>query len=363
MGTSNSFFSVISELLSRLFGSPQPPAPVPPPPTPPAIPSDSTTTPPVTVFNPRVMLIIYDPVVDPATGRRLHEARNWQNPDALVQSYIADVTECSGGLVNYRLVGREVVDEIPVKADTFQYQVQDYVNALNTGHGFHDADAVNYNAILQEFDLMRRAANNEFDEVWLFGGPYFGFNEATMAGAGAFFVNGGPIPDTEGCPRRFVIMGFNYERGVGEMLEDLGHRTEYSLGHVFGNVGFVNAAYGHPPRFQPTPGGPSLFERYMYFDLIAPGNSNVGSLHYAPNSPGEYLWGDPTPVPSCCEDWLAFPNLPSPPNYRNVTAADWGGEIRGHHKWWLKHLPKVAGTTQGFLNNWWAYVIDVNNVK
>jgi len=28
-------------------------------------------------------------------------------------------------------------------------------------------------------------------------------------------------------------MGFNYERGVGEMLEDLGHRAESILSHVF----------------------------------------------------------------------------------------------------------------------------------
>ena len=30
--------------------------------------------------------------------------------------------------------------------------------------------------------------------------------------------------------RRFVIMGFSYERGVGEMLENMGHRAEFDHG-------------------------------------------------------------------------------------------------------------------------------------
>jgi hypothetical protein len=47
-----------------------------------------------------------------------------------------------------------------------------------------------------------------------------------------------------------------------------------------------------------------------------------------------------------------------------VTSAEWGrGEIRAHHQWWLKHLPHAAGRQNGIHNNWWQYVMDVNNVK
>jgi len=88
----------------------------------------------------------------------------------------------------------------------------------------------------------------------------------------------------------------------------------------------------------------------------------VGTLHYAPNSPTDYEWGVATPVASCADDWLQFPNLPDPPVYRTMTAQDWGGgDMRAHHKWWLKHLPKVAGRTRGAANNWWKYVIDPNH--
>jgi hypothetical protein len=37
-------------------------------------------------------------------------------------------------------------------------------------------------------------ARGEIDEIWLFGGPYFGFYESRMAGPGAFWCNAPPLP-------------------------------------------------------------------------------------------------------------------------------------------------------------------------
>ncbi|MEZ4499938.1 MAG: hypothetical protein R2839_07615 [Thermomicrobiales bacterium] len=40
-----------------------------------------------------------------------------------------------------------------------------------------------------------------------------------------------------------------------------------------------------------------------------------------------------------------------------MTCADWGeGDIPQHHLWWLSHLPKVPGETDGISNNWWEYI-------
>ena len=36
--------------------------------------------------------------------------------------------------------------------------------------------------------------------------------------------------------RRFVIMGYNYQRGVGEMLESFGHRSESILEKTFARL-------------------------------------------------------------------------------------------------------------------------------
>jgi len=161
-----------------------------------------------------------------------------------------------------------------------------------------------------------------------------------------------------------VIMGFSYERRIGEMLEDLGHRAETTLAHLFRSDDFWKWAYDRERTPKTTEvSALNLLERFLCFDQIAPGKSNVGTLHYAPNSPADYEWGVATPVPSCADDWYQFPNLPDPPNYRTMTAQDWGGgDIRAHHKWWLKHLPRVAGRTNGISNNWWKYIIDPNNV-
>ena len=36
--------------------------------------------------------------------------------------------------------------------------------------------------------------------------------------------------------------------------------------------------------------------------------------------------------------------------------------MRAYTKWWLKHLPKVGGRTNGIANNWWQYIMDPNRV-
>lgn len=304
--------------------------------------ADNGMTLPLTPLYPRVLLIVFNPIVRAGRGRRLIETLRFNDPDRLASEYIRDVRSCSGGLVNYEIVERVEPDEIPRKADGFRYRADDYVALYRAGRGFHAPDLVDYAAILDEFDLLRRVADDEIDEVWMFGGPYFGFWESTMGGAGAFFTNSEPLPDTEVCPRRFVVMGFSYERGVGEMLEDLGHRAESIMRQVYrGKTGHAN-----------------LFERFIRCEQTAPGKANVGSLHFAPNSERDYDWGNRLRVLSCCDDWQQFPALPDPPRYRLVSASEWGGgDIRKHHLWWLEHLPKAAGATGGIANNWWEYII------
>lgn len=356
MSESESIWSAFFRTLGRIFGGTPPPPPPPPPPA---------DTGELVPMQPRVLAIVYNPVVDMVTGKKLIEAMQWNNPSDLMAGYIADVSEASGGLVNYQIVDTIEANEIPIKLDGFRYSPQTYMNVARSGIGAHDPDAVDYNAILMRHNILDRVAAKEFDEVWLFGGPYFGFWESAMAGAGAFFSNGGPIANTAQCPRKFLVMGFNYQRGVGEMLEDISHRAESILARLFHAEQFLGWAYTlqRSPRTV-TNANPTLFERFMYFDQIAPGKANIGTVHYAPNSLADYQWGIATPVLACADDWYQFPNLPTPPNYHLMDARDWGnGDIRAHHKWWLRHLPKATGVTNNIANNWWKYFIDPNNVK
>jgi thioesterase domain-containing protein len=143
-------------------------------------------------------------------------------------------------------------------------------------------------------------------------------------------------------------MGFSYERGVGEMLENMGHRAESILEKTFERL---------------TKGEDNLWRRFIRYQQAAPGRAAVGNIHFAPNSQKDYDWNNPTPVLSECDDWLHnFPYFKGVT--RTVTAAEWGsGDIREHHKWWFRHIPRVAGSKNGIRNNWWQYIMNPNHVK
>ena len=60
---------------------------------------------------------------------------------------------------------------------------------------------------------------------------------------------------------------------------------------------------------------------------------------------------------SGADEWFNFPYVTDAK--KPVSAATWG---KPHHlnfmKWWLDHLPKNTGVTDGFYNNWWRYIVD-----
>lgn len=292
----------------------------------------------------RVLMITHNPVLRSHGGKTLKDYFHWNDPEVLARGYVDDVRSCSFGYANYEIAEHIVVDGYPVKRDGFRYTESSYLRAWQLRQ-FHDPDGVDYLALVREFDLLKRVESAEIDEVWLFGHPYGGYYESIMAGRGAFWCNAPPLRETEHCPRRFVIMGFNFERGVGEMLEDLGHRAESILYKVF----------------EHTPPDANLFERFTRFDLKYPGRAECGNVHFAPNSLRDYDWGNPRPVLTSCDNWYHFPDLSHPPRF--ATCAEWGhGDIRAHHQWWLRHLPHIVGESHGISWNWWEYIIDPNRV-
>jgi len=327
-------------LNALLFGKTQPANPAQTQPAPAPGPE------PAAIVAPRVLLIIYDPIINPANGMKLSQKMGWQRPESLISGFIADILETSGGLGRYQIVQRIEVNEFPVKVDGFRYSPQEYLSVINRTAQAHSPDMVNYQDFLSRFNILQRVAANEIDEVWTFAFPYAGFYESTMGGTGAFFCNSDPLLGTSKCPRRFVIMGFSYERGVGEMLECFNHRTESTLQKVY-------------QRAQPEA---NLWKKFIRYDKAFPGQAEVGSVHYAPNSETDYDWGNPRSVPSYCDDWYNFPNFKG--TLKQVTCAEWGhGDIRAYHKWWLKHLPKTSGRTNRIANNWWQYILDPSRVS
>jgi hypothetical protein len=317
----------------------------PPLPSQPALVNDSADEPPqVTVL--KTLVIVYDPVVERSSGTKLSRYMHWNTVEDLAKGYMSDILQVSGGLARHQIVQRLDADEFPVKMDGYQYDAETYLNVMRGTAGPHRPDEVDYHAIIDRFNILESVANNEIDEVWLFGFPYAGFYESIMCGPGAFWCNAPPLKNTEVSLRRFVIMGFSYERGVGEMLEDLGHRAESIM----------------EKSFERVPDEVNLWKRFTRYEKTHPGQSALGNVHFAPNSDRDYDWNNPSEVLSECDDWLHnFPNFKGV--RRKVASADWGhGDIREHHKWWLNHFPKTAGRRNGIHNNWWQYIMNPNNV-
>jgi hypothetical protein len=311
------------------------------------LPDDHITQPIAPVIR-KVMLVVYDPTIPSEGGKRLSAVMGWNDVKDLTSGYIEDLSKVSNGYVHYEVALRFDLDHFPVKQDGFAYQSDQFVGYLRSGDSanFHQPDLTNYMAIVESYDLIGRIDRAEIDEVWLFGFPYSGFYESCMAGPGAFWCNGPELKETGHSSRRFVIMGFNFERGVGEMLEAFSHRCESIMKYVY----------------RKHSGEANLYERFIRYDQVNPGKAEVGTVHFSPNSVRDYDWGNRTRVLSFCRNWEKFPDLSGPAV--QVDCSEWGnGDIRLHHQWWLKHMPHLSGEFQGIAYNWWQYVVDPNTVK
>jgi hypothetical protein len=296
------------------------------------------------VLTPKVMVINFDPVLENYGSVRLTELLGWNAVGPLVDQYILDIADASGGLVNYVVVETHEVDAIPIKADRFQYTDETYLACQSSGGtACYSADTADYGAILSGFDVCSKLNNGKIDEVWLFGGPWFGYYESRLAGPGAFWYNASPLEGT-GCDRLLPIMGFNYQRGNAEMLHNFGHRAEASMTHVFGSWDITREPLHDWDLFGHNAVQTSIGDIFQ-----------CGSVHYPPNGTADYDYANSEHVESGCDDWFNYPDLTGSTNMLGCEA--WSCDQRAYLQWWLGHLPRQAGFHEGKLLNWWAYIV------
>jgi hypothetical protein len=305
---------------------------------------NSEELPQVTVL--KTLVIVYDPVVDSTRGTKLSEYMRWNRVEDLATGFMTDILQASGGLARYQIIQRIDVDGFPAKVDGYHYDAQTYLNVVRGVTRPYMPQEADYHAIIDRFNILQLVADNEIDEVWVFNFPHAGFYESMMGGPAAFWCNAPPLKNTEASKRRFIVMGFSYERGVGEMLENMGHRAESIM----------------EKTFEKLSGEENLWKRFIRYQKTAPGMAALGNIHFAPNSQKDYDWNNPDSVLSECDDWLNnFPYFKGAA--RMVTSNEWGsGDIREHHKWWFRHIPKVAGRKNGIHHNWWQYIMNPNHV-
>jgi hypothetical protein len=289
----------------------------------------------------RVLVLNFDPIIEAKGGKRLSVAAGHRDPRELAKGYMEDISKASGGFIAYRIIEWRDIDAYPVKKDGFRYTDESYWACIERREKWHEPDGLDYDMTLAEFDCARYINEGKIDEVWLFGGPYFGYWESAMAGPGAFFINGGTYPNVP-AKRAFAIMGFNYERGVAEMIHDLCHRTESTLARLYGGwkVEVLDSAWA---KFAAN-------EKQS-------GTAAVGTCHYPPNAEKDYDYANERTVMSTSDDYLGYPKLTG--TKKPVNRESWGGPDyhRNYMIWWFSRLPKTAGwNDDGRLNNWWRYV-------
>jgi hypothetical protein len=295
-----------------------------------------------------VLVVNFDPDNKlTAETKKLHEFYYWNDPRTLAEEYTADIFEASGGLLKYNIVDWRDVNQYPAKADGFVYDDLSYHTCFTSADHSqcHSPDDLDYDKVIADHDIIQGIDNDVYDEVWIFGGPYFGYWESSMAGPGAFYINGGVFPHVR-SKRAFAIMGFNYERGVAEMIHNLCHRTEATMSKVYGGWA-----------------AEKLTTSWAKFaaNKTQSGEAAVGSCHYPPNAKEDYDYANQQFVDSSADDWFNYPLLSG--EKKSINAEAWGGPDyqRNYLRWWFHHLPRKEGVgPDGKLNNWWRYLFEFN---
>ncbi|MDQ3099288.1 MAG: DNRLRE domain-containing protein [bacterium] len=301
----------------------------------------------------KAFVLIYDPVMP--DGRKLSAYKNWNNPLTMPQQVAAFFQQATSGKINYVITETKEIDGFPVKQDGFTYTPQSYLNMTAGNTPPHDPDGVNYHAILNDptLDICGKLNRNEIDELWLYGGPWFGYNESALAtspdGPKGFAYNG-PILDQTACARLMPVMGFNYERGIAEMIHNWGHRTEATMSQVYGDWQENRTSHN--------------WDKFALVDEQSPNYtfSGCGSTHWPPNAASDYDYSNARSGNSFCDDFYGYPNLSEMNTVlKTITCSAWGCTQEGYLAWWFKHLPRYAGTApDGKLNDWWEYIMDPN---
>jgi hypothetical protein len=299
-----------------------------------------------------VIVINFDPVLKTRGGATLRQHMKWSDPWKLTERMVEDAREASHGCVNYRVVEKIEFDGFTTFRNGFTYTEEAFLAMWEKDRKQANPGMTSFGWLFEKFDLAARIKAKDIREIWLWGAPYMQWDELHWKTPGdrvpyptdnPWFYRPYDIPDVG---RTIWIMGWNYERGEGEMLESYCHRIESVLALTVGRGVW-------DPKRAPD----NVWNRFTRVDKDFPGESEVGSVHYAPNSTSDYDWSNTNAVWTYADDWLTYPDLPRRKKLLNAASGGWEG-IVNHHLWWMRRIPHAAGTTDGFYNNWWQYIVN-----
>jgi len=214
-----------------------------------------------------------------------------------------------------------------------------------------------YARIMAEIDIETWVEEKGVKEVWLFGyhGDVVGLWESNMSSPYGDVSNSDRDPnDLPVLSRTYTVYHYNYQRDVGEAVEDHTHQIEHLLNHVDGRDNtppdkwpdllfwgkFVGSDVSHKMVPVRTPDGRQVYR--------------CGWTHYAPNSEGDYDWANPRTVETDLEDWR-----PDGIGKTRIVNCDrWQCNDLKWKIYWMQNLP---GANNGLrfkgkrLTNWWLF--------
>jgi hypothetical protein len=327
----------------------------------------------------KVALVIIDPPIPAAGGKRFSQVPwtehygaplTWEqlsagSPMQLAQKVRDSLTAVSGGVAKYEFVETHDDNELHNTFGQVNLSVDSAYHLFkepgwDTWHLVAEQQGQSvfrYNELLDKYNLCEKSNNHQIDEVWVYAMPFIGMWESNMTGTGAFWING-PVITGNSCTDLLSIMGMNYERSYDLALHNFGHRTETTLYHLFNqNVRYTPTDPPYPPGT-----GESTLRLFFNFDDIAPGHAQVGNIHFPPNADQNYGYYSTNTVTTYEQNWKRYPFLFQ--QNHQINCSDWNCEHDGFMRWWLRRLPKYKCLDrEGYLNNWWPYIIDFNEGK
>jgi prepilin-type N-terminal cleavage/methylation domain-containing protein len=290
-----------------------------------------------------VMVIDFNPIIESAGNLRIRAIKNWNDPKTMENQLINALATASAGVNIYKVVERhDNVDGFPVKDDGFSYTDQTYLDTLNDQSQPHQPDMpVDYLQILNDYHICDKVNNGEIQELWLWGGPWFGFWPTTIAGNGSFYIGAPPIVN-DTCEKPLIVMGFRYDQNITAMISNYAARAENALSYYFNEH---NTAQN-----QPT----TNWGKFSEVDSWSTGKATCGLPSHSPNALYDNDWGSLKNVIINCDGWKDYPIIID--NKQTANCSLWGCTQLGFDIWWLTRLPHAIGQTDGYWNNWWKYI-------
>lgn len=321
----------------------------------------------------KVIVVIEDPVIN---GKHFHELGHWNDPRTQYPRVKETLEKCSGGVVKYDIVKVIESDSLFTyfkenegsagrhftKQQLKQYFIDDPKWPVIRAHEKNGTISYDYLSMVKYFGFDDMRDKNQVQEIWVCSFPVNGMYESNFVsqkGKG-FWLNS---PPTAGGSNKLLltVMYYNYERGIAEAIHSNGHRMESVMRHVYGRWASV------PPGKRYKPGMElNNWEKYTLYDAIAPGNGNLGCIHYPVNAVHDYDYMNPAKVITYRKAWKYYPDIqPGDSDKEIVDGSTWRAMGNGDNQLgcminFFSYLPNKKGINpaDGKLNNWWHYMVN-----